>query len=67
MASKTVSLEELALYSDQYIALTQDRVKIIASGKTIKELEGKLKKMNVKNVIIHYVSPIDAYLSPVCH
>lgn len=63
---KAVSLEILSKYENQYIALSKDRAKIIASGKTIKDLEKKLGEMKIKNAVIEFVEPLNAYLSPVC-
>ena len=63
---KAVSLETLSQYENRYIALSKDRAKIIASGKTIKDLENKLEKMKIKKTVIEYVEPLNAYLSPVC-
>ena len=63
---KLISLEELAKYEDQYIALSQNRVQIVASGKTVNELEKKLKKMKVTSINIEYISPINASISPLC-
>ncbi len=62
-----VPLEELAKYSDQFIALSEDRNKIFASAKTIKQLEQKLDKIKIAGIIIHYVHPIDKALTLVCH
>jgi len=63
---KAVSLEILSQYENLYIALSEDRAKIIASDKTIKNLENKLEKMKIKKAVIEFVEPLNAYLSPVC-
>lgn len=63
---KTINLQEIAQYADQYIALSIDKKKILASAKTIKEIHTKLEKMNKKNTIIHYVPPLDVAISPLC-
>ena len=61
-----VSIEELAQFEDQYIALSEDRSKVLASGKTIKDLEANLKKLGIKEAVIEFVEPAKAFLSPVC-
>ena len=63
---KTLKLEELAKYADQYIALSEDKSKILASAKTIEALNKKLEKIKVKDTILHYVSPLDSSLSLLC-
>lgn len=60
---KTINLEEIAKYADQYIALSQDRTQILAGAKTIKELDKKLRKMKVKKTSIEYIPPLDVALS----
>jgi hypothetical protein len=66
MKQKYININELAKYGDQYVALSQDSAKIVASGKTIKDLHKKLEKVKAKDVIIDYIAPIDVSLSPVC-
>ncbi len=66
MKKKTVSIEELAKYSDQYIILSSDRTRIFAGAKTIKELDKKTEKMKIKGGILHYVPPIDRVLTLPC-
>jgi hypothetical protein len=63
---KTVDIQTLAQYEDQYIALTLERTEILAAGKTIKEVEAKLAKRNVEDAVIQYIPPTNAYLSPLC-
>ena len=66
---KTISLDEQAKYSNQYIALSQARTEVLASGKTIKEVEKELDSMKntpAGEIIIEYVEPIDMYISPIC-
>lgn len=60
-------MKELAGYTDQYVALSSKNPhKIIIAGKTIKLLEEKLEKLNISDIEIMYVPPIDKALSPVC-
>ena len=63
---KTISLKTLAKYEDQYIALSKDKAKILASGKTIKELDKKLDKMKAKEAIIDFIPPLNVSLSLLC-
>lgn len=57
---------EKALLSNQnkWIAVSSGKSKIIASGKSIQEVEKKLSKLDVKDVVITFVPPADRYLSP---
>ncbi len=61
-----ISIEELAKYSDQFIALSEDKNKIFTSAKTIKQLERKLGEMKIAGIIIHYLHPIDKALTLLC-
>jgi hypothetical protein len=60
---KTVALKELAKYANQYVALSEDRSKILASAKTIEALNKKIEKLDVKETILHYVPQLDSSLS----
>ena len=61
-----ISLEKIAQYADRYIALSEGKKEILASAKTIKEVHAKLEKMDIKNVVIHYVPPLNVAISPLC-
>ena len=63
---KKATLKEIAQFEGQYIALTNQRSKVLAFGKTIKELEKNLKKLKIKDATIEYVVPINTALSPLC-
>ncbi len=63
---KSINLEKIAQYADQYIALSKDKKEVLASAKTIKEMHTKLEKMNIKDIIIHYVPPLNVAISPLC-
>lgn len=63
---RKLNVKTLAKYENQYIALSLDSAKILASGKTIKELEKKLQKLRLKEATLQYISPLDKFLSPVC-
>lgn len=58
-----MDLQTLAKYEDQYVALSQQRTNVLAAGKTVRELEKQLEKIQEKNVIIHYVTPLNVYIS----
>lgn len=63
---KKVDLKTLAKHTDKYIAVSEDNTRILAVGKTIKELERQLAKKKIKHAILDYIPPIDKALSPVC-
>ncbi len=58
-------LNEIAKYSNQYVAIS-NKNEIIAADVSIKNLERKLKRMEVKDLTIRYITPIDKFISPVC-
>ncbi len=66
MKKNTIDINQLAQYEDQYVALSQNREKVLAVSKTIKALEKKLKLLQIKNAVIEYVVPINVSISPVC-
>jgi hypothetical protein len=51
-------------YQNKWVALTEDRKKVVASDKDVKKLTEKLTKMKKKDVILTYVIPMDKYYSP---
>lgn len=57
---------EKALLSNQnkWIAVSFDKSKILASGKSIQEVEKKLGKLDARDVVITFVPPANRYLSP---
>jgi len=63
---KSTNLQILAKYEDQYVALSDDNQKVLASAKTIKELHTELKKIKEKNITIDYIPPLNVSISPVC-
>ena len=55
----------LIKYVNKWIALTADRKKVLASAKSIDELEKKVDKMQAKtDVIYHHVLPINGNYLP---
>jgi len=61
---KKIILNPLIPFENKWVALTTDRKKIIASGRTIKELDKNLIKQKIKDVILTKVLPFDQVLSP---
>lgn len=50
-------------YENKWVVLTSDRKKVVASAKTIKALEKKLKGIKKEEVILHWVEAFDRYYS----
>lgn len=67
MNRKNIKLNvgKLAKFEDQYVAFTFDKSRALASGATIKEVEKKLKSVNIPDVVISYVPPISKYIAPI--
>lgn len=53
-----------ASFENQWVGLSPDRKNIIASGKTLKELDEKLKKLNDEDAIFTKVVSFDQVLIP---
>lgn len=51
-------------YINKWVALTLDRKSVVASANNLKQLDSKVKKANLKDVIYHYVLPLDKHFSP---
>jgi len=51
-------------HENEWVALTPDRKKVIASGKTLEEVDIKLKEKKQKNIILHFVPPFDGTIAP---
>ena len=49
---------------NKWIAVSLDKSKIFASGKSIQEVEKKLGKLDIKEAVITFVPPANRYLSP---
>ena len=60
----TKATKLLLPYENKWVALTTDRKKVVASGRTIKELDKNLIKQRIKNVVLTKVLPFDQVLSP---
>jgi len=61
---KKIILNPLIPFENKWVALTTDRKKVVASGRTIKELDKNLIKQRIKNVVLTKVLPFDQVLSP---
>ena len=53
----------LLKYENQWVALSNDRSKVLYAAKTLETLFNKLDKTKNKDVILHYVPPFDGHLS----
>ncbi len=51
-------------FENQWVALTPDRRRVVASGKNYSEVAKKLKKMRKEDVILTYVPPFDGFIAP---
>jgi hypoxanthine-guanine phosphoribosyltransferase len=58
--------QQLAKYSDKYIAFVDDILHVKAAGKTLTELHNKLKEQNITEATITYIPPVDKAFSPLC-
>ena len=63
---KNVDIKKVIQNQKKYVVLTKDKVDILVSAPSIKEVEKKLIKLGVKDVVITYIPPVDKYLSPLC-
>lgn len=52
--------------SDRYIAYAGKIVNILASGKSLKDVENQLAKSKIKEATITYIPPLDKSFSPLC-
>lgn len=51
-------------YENKWVALSPDHNKVMASGKSIKEIDKKLKSMNNEDAILTFVLPFDKSYAP---
>lgn len=63
MMNKTYA-KTLLSNQNRWIAVSSDKSKILASGKSIQEVEKKLGKLDARDVVITFVPPANRYLSP---
>lgn len=60
-----IAYEKTLLSSqNKWIAVSSDRSDVLATGKSIKEVEDKLVKLRSGDAIITFVPPADKYISP---
>lgn len=59
-------LNELAKHSEEYVLVSDDRAKILASDKDLKKLLTKIAKLKTEGGAIEYVPRVDAALSLLC-
>lgn len=60
-------LKKFAKYSDKYVAYIGDFLNIIASGKSIHDVEKQLRVKKIKDATITYIPPVDKAFTPLCH
>lgn len=51
-------------YINKWVALTEDKKRVVVSASDLKKLDVKVKEAKLKNVIYHYVLPYDKSFSP---
>ena len=61
-----LDLDTLLKYANQWVGFTSNRSKIIASGKTILDVNQQLEKLKIKDAIVTYILPPDQYVAPLC-
>ncbi len=59
-----LDLKTLLQYANQWVGMTEDRSKIIVSGKTLTAVNEQLKKLKIKDAIVTFILPPDHYLAP---
>jgi hypothetical protein len=55
--------QQLAKYSDKYVAFVGDIFHVIASGTSMTEVHNKLKAQNITEATITYIPPVDKSFS----
>lgn len=61
-----MTIDTLLKYANQWVGLTANRSKVIASGKTILDVNQQLRKLKIKDAIVTYILPSDQYVAPLC-
>ena len=51
-------------FENQWVALSPDYKKVVASGESLNEVESKLKPDEVRKVVFHKVPPLDSVFIP---
>lgn len=60
-------LKKLLNYQNKWVALNEERTKILTSGATIKEVERKISRLKVENVVVTHILPKDRLYAPFTH
>ncbi|MBI2028128.1 MAG: hypothetical protein HYT07_00830 [Candidatus Levybacteria bacterium] len=63
---RKISVNKIIKNQNKYVVLTKDKSDILVSGASIQEVEKKLSKLSIKDVVITYIPPVNKYLSPLC-
>jgi hypothetical protein len=63
---KQRNLQQFFQYSDKYVAFVGDILDVIASGKSMSEVQNKLKAQKITDATITYIPPVDKSFSPLC-
>ena len=61
-----LDLKTFLKYANQWVGLSADRSKVIASGKTLLDVNEQLMKLKIKDAIVTYILPADQYIAPLC-
>lgn len=63
MSIKLKETEVIEVFLHFWVALTPDREKVVASARSIEQLEKKVKRLKNQDAIFTYVPPFDRILS----
>lgn len=55
---------KLQKYENKWVAVKEDRTKIVAAANSIKKLNEMLDKLGDRESVITYIPRVDSYLSP---
>jgi hypothetical protein len=64
---KQQDLQQLAKYSDKYVAFVGDILHVITSGTSMTEVYNKLKEKKITDATITYILPAEKSVSFVSH
>lgn len=51
-------------YENKWVALNREGKKVLVAARTVEGVERKLKKLGKQDVVLKWVPPFDAFLSP---
>lgn len=63
---KKLDLKTLLKHTERWIATKDGYKDVLASGSSIEDVEGKLKKQKIKEATLTYITPPDKYIAPLC-